>query len=103
MQKLTKLSTFLWVLFAMLGVNSALANGKSPAKAALPLQCEKAFAETNKILAEAERQPGTHTQLKKMKSKLASTKEQIQKMDSQTQQKSCDKVLLSLNQLKQKN
>ncbi|HDL4576051.1 TPA: hypothetical protein PW954_002604, partial [Mannheimia haemolytica] len=50
-----------------------------------------------------ERQPGTHTQVLKMKNKLSLTKQQILKMDSELQQKSCEKGLTALNSLKQKH
>ncbi|HDL4147064.1 TPA: DUF5339 domain-containing protein, partial [Mannheimia haemolytica] len=65
--------------------------------------CEKMFNTANKLVSDAERQPGTHTQVLKMKNKLSLTKQQILKMDSELQQKSCEKGLTALNSLKQKH
>lgn len=63
----------------------------------------KLFKEGEKLVLEAEKQPGTHTQqVKKMKDKLLSSQQKISAMDSAMQQKSCDKGLIALNNLKQK-
>lgn len=69
----------------------------------LPEQCKKMFSMADSLISEAERQPGTHTQVAKLKSKLFATKQQIIKMESELQQKSCDKGLVVLNSLKQKH
>lgn len=65
-------------------------------------QCQKLFKEADQLILEAAKQPGTHIQVKKMKNKLASSKQQILKMDIAMQQKSCNKGLTALNTLKQK-
>ena len=65
--------------------------------------CRKMFTMTDTLIRDAERQPGTHTQVAKLKSKLSMTKQQIAKMESELQQKSCDKGVVTLNSLKQKH
>lgn len=64
--------------------------------AALPQQCEQLFKATESLIAEAEKQPGTHTQLNKIKSKLNQSKQQILEMELATQIKSCDVGLARL-------
>ncbi|AHG75986.1 ABC transporter ATPase [Mannheimia varigena] len=82
---------------------SSLTVAKPTLSKALPTECEKMFSTANKLVSDAERQPGTHTQLAKMKNKLSSTKQQILKMDTALQQKSCEKGLTALNNLRQKH
>ncbi|ATF75571.1 DUF5339 domain-containing protein [Pasteurella multocida] len=74
---------------------------KTNTNAAVPQQCEKLFKETEDLIAEAEKQPGTHTQVNKIKSKLNQSKQQILEMELATQIKSCDFALTKLNTLKQ--
>lgn len=81
---------------------SSLAIAKTESSGKMAQQCQKLFKEGDKLISEAEQQPGTHIQVKKMKDKLSSSKQQILKMDSVMQQKSCDKGLIALNNLKQK-
>lgn len=64
--------------------------------AVIPEQCQKLFKETENLIAEAEKQPGTHVQLKKIKSKLNQSKQQILEMEVATQIKSCDIALAKL-------
>ena len=52
------------------------------------------------MIAQAEKQPGTHTQVSKIKSKLNQSKQQILEMELATQQKSCDVGLARLNSMK---
>ncbi|MGF7433897.1 DUF5339 domain-containing protein [Pasteurella bettyae] len=68
---------------------------------AVPQQCQKLFKATDQLVAEAERQPGTHTQVSKIKNKLNQSKKQILEMELATQIKSCDQGLVKLNNLKQ--
>lgn len=82
---------------------SSLSMAKPVANAKLPAQCQKMFSIADSLVREAERQPGTHTQVPKMKNKLSATKKQILAMESELQQKSCDKGLTTLNTLKQKH
>ncbi|UEA17053.1 DUF5339 domain-containing protein [Pasteurella canis] len=74
---------------------------KTNSNAAVPQQCEKLFKETENLIAEAEKQPGTHKQVGKIKSKLNQSKQQILEMELATQIKSCDFALAKLNNLKQ--
>ena len=69
-------------------------------KAALPKQCTQLFKETENLIAQAEKQPGTHTQVSKIKSKLNQSKQKILDMELATQQKSCDVGLARLNSMK---
>ena len=63
-----------------------------------PAEC-RLFARfvQQKLLAEAEKQPGTHTQVSKIKNKLNQSKKQILEMDLAVQIKSCDHGLAKLN------
>lgn len=81
---------------------SSLTLNKSQSVNTLAKPCLQLFKEGDKLISEAEKQPGTHLQVKKMKDKLSSSKQKILKMDSEMQQKSCDKGLIALNNLKQK-
>ena len=55
------------------------------------------FSATEKLIAEAEKQPGTHTQVSKIKNTLNQSKKQILEMELATQIKSCDHGLAKLN------
>ena len=54
-----------------------------------------------KSIAEAEKQPGTHPQVNKIRSKLNQSKKQILEMELATQIKSCDVAMAKLNSMKQ--
>ena len=56
----------------------------------VPQQCEQLFKETESLINQAERQPGTHIQVNKIKSKLNQSKQQILQMELATQLKSCE-------------
>ena len=60
---------------------SATAAPLTENKAALPQQCAQLFKETENLIAQAEKQPGTHTQVGKIKSKLNQSKQQILEME----------------------
>ena len=59
--------------------------------------------EKPEVIKHAERQPGTHTQVKRLKNKLTETQKQLLAMEESLQQKSCEKGLNALNTLKQKH
>ena len=61
------------------------------------------FNVANTLIKDAERQPGTHTQVKRLKNKLTETQKQLLAMEESLQQKSCEKGLNALNTLKQKH
>lgn len=84
-----------------LSMNKNTLNGQTN-RHTLSDQCQKLFQEGEKLVREAEKQPGTHTQVKQMKDKLQLSKKTISAMDLTMQQKSCDKGLIALNNLKQK-
>lgn len=62
--------------------------------------CQQLFQAIDKLMTEAERQPGTHMQLSNIQTKFNQSKQQIMQMDMPTQLKSCDKGLAKLNHLK---
>ncbi|QLB13885.1 hypothetical protein A6A11_01840 [Bisgaardia hudsonensis] len=64
-------------------------------------QCQKLFKETENLIAEAEKQPGTHLQLQNIKSKLKQSKQQILEMEIATQSSLCDKGLAKLSNIAQ--
>ena len=66
----------------------------------MPKQCEQLFKETENLIAKAEKQPGTHIQVNKIKSKLNQSKQQILQMELATQLKSCEVGLAKLSNLK---
>ena len=66
----------------------------------VPQQCEQLFKETESLINQAERQPGTHIQVNKIKSKLNQSKQQILQMELATQLKSCEIGLAKLSNLK---
>ena len=66
----------------------------------IPKQCEQLFKETENLIAQAEKQPGTHIQVNKIKSKLNQSKQQILQMELATQLKSCEVGLAKLSNLK---
>lgn len=69
----------------------------------LPAQCQQLFQQTDDLIAEAEKQPGTHPQLANIKNKLSESKQKILQMSVEHQIKSCDKGLVALNNLKGKD
>ncbi|MBN6065817.1 DUF5339 domain-containing protein [Aggregatibacter actinomycetemcomitans] len=83
--------------------NAAENDKKTVEKSAveMPKQCKDLFSETENLIAEAERQPGTHTQVNKIRSKLNQSKKQILEMELATQIKSCDVALAKLTSMKQ--
>ena len=66
----------------------------------VPQQCEQLFKETESLINQVERQPGTHLQVNKIKSKLNQSKQQILQMELATQLKSCELGLAKLSNLK---
>ncbi|PJG84702.1 DUF5339 domain-containing protein [Conservatibacter flavescens] len=91
--------TFITAIFATFSLSafSAPANQTK----VIPQQCEQLFKEAENLIADAEKQPGTHTQISKMKNKLNQSKKQILEMELATQTKSCNQGLAKLNSLKQ--
>ncbi|MGR3807837.1 hypothetical protein SAMN05660772_02028 [Pasteurella testudinis DSM 23072] len=69
-------------------------------KSSIPQQCNQLFSETEQLIKEAEKQPGTHTQFANIKNKLSQSKKQILALEREVQVKSCDKGLVALNNIK---
>lgn len=65
------------------------------------LNSVKTFQRNRGFNCRGRKQPGTHTQVSKIKSKLNQSKQQILEMELATQIKSCDFALTKLNTLKQ--
>ena len=61
------------------------------------------FNVANTLIKDAEKQPGTHTQVKRLKNQLSASKKQLLAMETTLQQKSCTKGLSALNTLKEKH
>ncbi|KGQ71010.1 hypothetical protein A1D23_04765 [Chelonobacter oris] len=72
----------------------------TPETGTMPHQCNQLFSETEQLIKEAEKQPGTHTQFVNIKSKLSQSKKQILALEREVQIKSCDKGLIALNNIK---
>lgn len=102
---LKKIILFISIFFSVSSIatvkTSSLTVTKPTLAKTLASECEKMFNVANKLISDAEKQPGTHIQVSKMKNKLSSTKQQLLKMDSALQAKSCEKGLTALNTLKQ--
>ncbi len=96
-------SVFLFTQAQAAVKTSSLAIVKSNVNDKLPVQCQQMFSVADNLIRDAERQPGTHTQVSKMKNKLSNTKKQILALEADLQQKSCNKGLTALNTLKQKH
>ncbi|WP_373603810.1 DUF5339 domain-containing protein [Aggregatibacter sp. HMT-949] len=92
-----KISSILAALFSMVSFSTIAA---TPEKNMLPQQCEQLFKETENLIAQAEKQPGTHTQVSKIKNKLNQSKQQILEMELATQLKSCNIGLAKLSSMK---
>ncbi|VGM95101.1 Uncharacterised protein [uncultured Avibacterium sp.] len=94
--KIMKGIMFVATLAATAFMSVSISAAPQTEKNAIPQQCAKLFKETENLIAEAEKQPGTHTQLNKIKSKLNQSKKQILEMELATQMKSCDAALAKL-------
>lgn len=105
--KKKKLKKFQFILTAFLSAvltqPAFAANETKNTASAIPQQCQRLFNETESLIADAEKQPGTHTQVRKIKNKLNQSKKQILEMDLAVQIKSCDTGLAKLNNLKQQD
>lgn len=88
-----KMAIFLTVLSSL--TLSNIAN----ATQSIPQQCKTFFHEAENLITKAEKQPGTHTQVNKIKSKLEQNKQHILEMELATQIKSCDLGLAKLSSL----
>lgn len=92
-----KIKAILSAMFCFLLPLSAFATNE---KLSLPKQCLRLFTETENLISDAEKQPGTHTQVSKIKNKLNQSKKQILEMDLTVQIRSCDHGLAKLTNLK---
>ncbi|MDO4429736.1 MAG: DUF5339 domain-containing protein [Lonepinella koalarum] len=89
-----KTRLILTALFAILGLvatSSLAAENKN-----MPQECQQLFSETEQLIKEVEKQPGTHPQISQIKQKLNQSKEKILALDTQIQAKSCEQGLAKL-------
>lgn len=77
---------------------SLFANSPQP----IPAECQQMFNDIDTLFTEAEKQPGTHVQVKQMKSELVKTKEEISKLTPDVQQPLCEKGLKGIEQFRQR-
>ncbi|TNG91809.1 hypothetical protein FHQ28_11305 [Pasteurellaceae bacterium USgator11] len=87
-------------LALFIGAASANTSTSTPITSSIPHQCNQLFTETEQLIKEAEKQPGTHTQFANIKNKLSQSKKQILALEREVQIKSCDKGLVALNNIK---
>ena len=101
--KTTRILTALCMATAVMSFSNVVnaAENSANKSSEMPQQCKDLFNETENLIAEAEKQPGTHTQVNKIRSKLNQSKQQILEMELATQIKSCDVALAKLNSMKQ--
>ncbi|MDQ6569080.1 MAG: DUF5339 domain-containing protein [Haemophilus parahaemolyticus] len=76
---------------------------EKPESIKLTPECQNMFNVANTLIKDAEKQPGTHTQVKRLKNQLSTSKKQLLAMETTLQQKSCVKGLSALNTLKEKH
>ncbi|EHB91076.1 recombinase XerD [Aggregatibacter aphrophilus] len=106
-KKITQILTALFSIMAvmsfsnMVGATETVKEKNIKTAVEMPKQCKDLFSETENLIAEAEKQPGTHPQVNKIRSKLNQSKKQILEMELATQIKSCDVALAKLNSMKQ--
>ena len=106
-KKITQILTALFATMAVTsfsnvaGATETVKEKSVKATVEMPQQCKDLFSETENLIAEAEKQPGTHPQVNKIRSKLNQSKKQILEMELATQIKSCDVALAKLNSMKQ--
>ncbi|UTU48254.1 DUF5339 domain-containing protein [Mergibacter septicus] len=89
---------FLSIPFTSLANNTPQTN-----KPQLPNQCVRLFAETKNLIEEAAQQPGTHPEIPQIQNQLLASQNKILTLKLEDQIKSCDRGLIALNHLKQKN
>lgn len=75
---------------------------QKPEKTVVAKECSQLFKETEKIISEAEQQPGIHKQVQKIKSDYAQSKAELLKLELTLQEKSCQKALKALEKIKQR-
>lgn len=96
MTRIKKSLGYIFLLFAANYANSSLTNTKEMHSA-----CDKLFQESEQIIVEADKQPGTHTQVEKIKQQIIQAKKEILSMDKTTQEKTCELGISKLAELKQ--
>lgn len=89
--------------FAQAEVKTSTLAIEKPENIKLTQECENMFNVAAMLIKDAEKQPGTHTQVKRLKNKLSASKKQLLAMETTLQQKSCAKGLSALNTLKEKH
>lgn len=88
------------LLFSISTFTNATTIAQANTEHTIPQQCSQLFTETEQLIEEAEKQPGTHTQFAHIKNKLSESKKQILALERNVQIESCDRGLIALNHLK---
>lgn len=81
----------------ILGANQAIANTIPAHQDNIPKECIKLFQQAESLVAEAEKQPGTHTHLAQIKNQLDQSKKELLSLDDSLKAKSCSVGLAKLN------
>nr|WP_314741587.1 DUF5339 domain-containing protein [uncultured Haemophilus sp.] len=96
-------STVIFTTSAQAEVKTSTLAIEKPESIKLPQECQNMFSVADTLIKDAEKQPGTHTQVKRLKNQLSESKKQLLAMETTLQQKSCTKGLSALNTLKEKH
>lgn len=92
-----KTRLILTALFATLSCTtfSSMAENQNMAQ-----ECQKLFSETEQLIKEVEKQPGTHPQISQIKQKLNQSKEKILALEKPSQARSCEQGLAKLTRFR---
>lgn len=93
----------IFTISAQAEVKTSTLTIEKPESIKLTQECQNMFNVADTLIKDAEKQPGTHTQVKRLKNKLSTSKKQLLTMETTLQQKSCAKGLSALNTLKEKH
>lgn len=93
----------MFTLSAQAEVKTSTLAIEKPESIKLSQECQNMFNVADMLIKDAEKQPGTHTQVKRLKNQLSASKKQLLTMETTLQQKSCAKGLSALNTLKEKH
>lgn len=95
--KSLKLLCTTFIVFTICNANLAFATSSQVKKNKVASECIQLFKQAESLVAQAEQQPGTHTNLVKIKNTLNKSKQEILELDVLNQTKSCAIGLAKLN------
>lgn len=96
MFQIKKISSLFLMLFTINNISYAQTNTQE-----INSTCRQLFQESELIIAEADKQPGTHLQVEKIKQQMEEAKKDILSMEKMIQAKACELGLAKLEELKQ--